>query len=46
MPLMLSGWTQTRDLKAMPAQSFREWWAKEKAPNVSKPMTNEKSSDA
>jgi L-lactate dehydrogenase complex protein LldF len=34
MPGMLSGWTQTRDLKAMPAQSFREWWAKEKAPHV------------
>jgi L-lactate dehydrogenase complex protein LldF len=32
MPLMLSGWTQTRDLKAMPAQSFRDWWATEKAP--------------
>jgi len=32
MPLMLSGWTQTRDLKAMPAQSFRDWWTKEKAP--------------
>jgi L-lactate dehydrogenase complex protein LldF len=32
MPLMLSGWTQTRDLKAMPAQSFREWWATRKAP--------------
>ena len=31
MPLVLSGWTQTRDLKAMPAQSFRDWWAKEKA---------------
>jgi L-lactate dehydrogenase complex protein LldF len=34
MPLMLSGWTQTRDLKAMPAQSFRDWWAKEKAPSA------------
>ena len=34
MPGMLSGWTQTRDLKAMPAQSFREWWAKEKAPHA------------
>jgi L-lactate dehydrogenase complex protein LldF len=33
MPLMLSGWTQTRDLKAMPEQSFRDWWAKEKAPS-------------
>jgi L-lactate dehydrogenase complex protein LldF len=31
MPLMLSGWTQTRDLKAMPAQSFRDWWAEERA---------------
>ena len=34
MPLMLSGWTQTRDLKAMPEQSFRDWWAKEKAPQA------------
>jgi len=32
MPGMLSGWTQTRDLKAMPEQSFRDWWAKERAP--------------
>jgi len=31
MPLMLSGWTQTRDLKAMPEQSFRAWWAKERS---------------
>jgi len=30
LPLMLNGWTQTRDLKAMPAQSFRQWWAKER----------------
>ena len=34
LPLMLGGWSQTRDLRAMPAQSFREWWAKEKAPHV------------
>ena len=34
MPLMLSGWSQTRDLRAMPAQSFRDWWAKEKAPHA------------
>ncbi len=40
MPLMLSGWTQTRDLKAMPAQSFRDWWAKEKAPSA-KPDTKD-----
>jgi L-lactate dehydrogenase complex protein LldF len=31
MPGVLSGWTQTRDLKAMPKESFRDWWAKEKA---------------
>ena len=36
MPGVLSGWTQTRDLKAMPAQSFREWWAKEKVPQNGK----------
>lgn len=28
LPFMLSGWTQTRDLMPMPAESFREWWAK------------------
>ena len=27
LPLMLSGWTQTRDLQPIPKQSFREWWA-------------------
>ncbi len=27
LPLMLSGWTQTRDLRPLPEQSFREWWA-------------------
>jgi L-lactate dehydrogenase complex protein LldF len=26
LPLMLSGWTQTRDLAPVPKQSFREWW--------------------
>jgi L-lactate dehydrogenase complex protein LldF len=40
MPLMLSGWTQTRDLKAMPAQSFRDWWAKEKAPAAKRRSEN------
>ncbi len=34
MPLMLGGWSQTRDLRALPAQSFRDWWAKEKAPHA------------
>jgi L-lactate dehydrogenase complex protein LldF len=27
LPPPLSAWTATRDLQAMPAQSFREWWA-------------------
>jgi L-lactate dehydrogenase complex protein LldF len=27
LPFMLAGWTETRDLKPLPAQSFREWWA-------------------
>jgi len=32
LPLMLSGWTQTRDLAPLPKQTFRDWWAeREKA---------------
>ena len=31
LPFMLSGWTQTRDLKAPPQQSFRDWWAEREA---------------
>jgi L-lactate dehydrogenase complex protein LldF len=26
LPGLLGGWTQVRDLRAMPKQSFREWW--------------------
>jgi len=26
LPGMLGGWTAVRDLRAMPKQSFREWW--------------------
>jgi L-lactate dehydrogenase complex protein LldF len=26
LPGLLGGWTSVRDLRAMPAQSFREWW--------------------
>lgn len=46
MPLILSGWTQTRDLKAMPAQSFRQWWAEEKAPqSITRSTSESKSND-
>jgi L-lactate dehydrogenase complex protein LldF len=27
LPGLLGGWTQVRDLRATPKQSFREWWA-------------------
>ena len=30
LPGMLGGWTDTRDLRALPQQSFRQWWAEEK----------------
>jgi L-lactate dehydrogenase complex protein LldF len=26
LPGMLKGWTATRDLRALPTQTFREWW--------------------
>ncbi|HET7479331.1 MAG TPA: lactate utilization protein LutB domain-containing protein, partial [Rubrobacteraceae bacterium] len=26
LPGRLAGWTETRDLRAIPEQSFREWW--------------------
>jgi L-lactate dehydrogenase complex protein LldF len=26
LPGMLGGWTQSRDLQALPPQTFREWW--------------------
>ncbi|MCC9145990.1 MULTISPECIES: LutB/LldF family L-lactate oxidation iron-sulfur protein [unclassified Arthrobacter] len=29
LPGMAAGWTQSRDIPAPPAQSFRDWWAKE-----------------
>jgi len=28
LPSIGGGWTKTRDLPAIPAQTFREWWAK------------------
>lgn len=37
LPLMLGGWTQVRDLRPLPPQTFREWWsAREKAQTVEK----------
>lgn len=37
LPLMLSGWTQVRDLRPLPPQSFREWWtSREKTQQTSK----------
>ncbi len=33
LPLMLSGWTQTRDLMPLPDQTFRDWWAQRKPPS-------------
>jgi L-lactate dehydrogenase complex protein LldF len=31
LPGMLGGWTAVRDLRAIPKQSFREWWAEREA---------------
>jgi L-lactate dehydrogenase complex protein LldF len=31
LPGMLSGWTATRDLMAIPEESFRSWWRKRQA---------------
>jgi L-lactate dehydrogenase complex protein LldF len=28
LPMMLSGWTQSRDAEALPSQTFRDWWQK------------------
>jgi L-lactate dehydrogenase complex protein LldF len=28
LPGLLGGWTQVRDLRAMPRQTFRDWWVK------------------
>ena len=35
LPGMLGGWTQARDLRPIPRQSFRQWWRKrERKPNA------------
>ena len=28
LPGLLGGWTQVRDLQAMPSETFRDWWSK------------------
>lgn len=33
LPGKLSGWTETRDLKAVPEESFRQWWKKNRGTN-------------
>jgi L-lactate dehydrogenase complex protein LldF len=35
LPGLLSGWTATRDLRAVPSESFRDWWAKRRTENGS-----------
>ena len=37
LPGAFSGWTDTRDLPAVPAQTFREWWAKRKTGGMAHP---------
>ncbi|GBF06177.1 iron-sulfur cluster binding protein [Deinococcus aerius] len=34
LPGMLGGWTESRDLPPIAAQSFREWWRKRPAPEM------------
>jgi L-lactate dehydrogenase complex protein LldF len=39
LPLMMSGWTQTRDLSPLPRQSFREWWKEREKSNARETRT-------
>ncbi|HTV09957.1 MAG TPA: lactate utilization protein B [Candidatus Aquilonibacter sp.] len=39
LPGMLGGWTQSRDLRALPQQTFREWWEQRNRA----PLSNEQS---
>ena len=32
LPGMLGRWTNTRDLPTIPAESFRDWWARRGVP--------------
>ncbi len=48
LPGLLGGWTTTRDLQAMPEQTFREWWearAQYGGPKGSRDSDKERGSD-
>ncbi|MEA2456890.1 MAG: L-lactate dehydrogenase complex protein LldF, partial [Thermoleophilaceae bacterium] len=38
LPWPLSGWTETRDLPEPPAETFRDWWRRERGEGVSAPV--------
>jgi L-lactate dehydrogenase complex protein LldF len=38
LPGMLGGWTQSRDLAALPNQTFREWWEQRNRTAQAKPV--------
>jgi L-lactate dehydrogenase complex protein LldF len=38
LPWPLSGWTDSRDMPAVPAESFRDWWRKRQTPGGSNPQ--------
>jgi L-lactate dehydrogenase complex protein LldF len=41
LPGILGGWTQVRDLRAMPRQSFREWWEQRSSENNTARVKND-----
>lgn len=41
MPGPLSGWTKTRDLPALPAESFRAWWRRTRSAQPATPAASE-----
>lgn len=41
LPGVFGGWTESRDLPAIPAQSFREWWAHRPASTMASPAIKE-----
>ena len=40
LPGIAAGWTQSRDIPAPPAESFRDWWAKEHGGSTNTDSTN------